>query len=276
MKLPFVIKINFVSVYKFIKNLLKRKPVVQVKGALRYGKLAVKRDPRNLKMAKYMAALPLPPESFNNLEIVCGKVGNNDPRVLFPMDANDRLGDCVVAGMAHYVTVANGRIGELQIPPEADVVKFYKKLSKCGKDQGLVMLDTLKYWRKRPFYNHEILGFGHIDLKNHTLVKQCIQLFGGVDLGFQVQDSAINDFNNGITWTPGVSSEGGHCVVAVNYDKDTVTVLTWGGVQKGTWAWWDAMVDEAYAILPPEAKQPGFAPGFDYQQLELDLIAVSS
>jgi hypothetical protein len=226
-------------------------------------------------MAKYMVNIPDPPESFDNLDLIYKKLNNYNPGQLFPMDANDRLGNCVVAAMAHYITLANGRIGELQIPPEEDVVKLYRKLSKCGKDQGLVMLDTMKYWRKHPFYNHEMLGFGQIDLRNHRLVKQCIWLFGGVDLGFQVQNNAIDDFEHNIPWTPGPTDGGGHCVLAGAYDPKLVTVLTWGGIQRGTWDWWDMMVDEAYAILPPEAKEPGFAPGFDYSILEKDLIAVS-
>jgi hypothetical protein len=52
-------------------------------------------------------------------------------------------------------------------------------------------------------------------------------------------------------------------VFAVEYDKNGVTVLTWGNTQRATWVWWDECVDEAYAILPPEAENPDFAPGFD-------------
>jgi len=65
-------------------------------------------------------------------------------------------------------------------------------------------------------------------------------------------------------------------VYALGYDQDTVTVLTWGNIQKGTWAWWDECVDEAYAILPPEAKDGRFAPGLNFAQLEIDLNAVAS
>jgi hypothetical protein len=39
---------------------------------------------------------------------------------------------------------------------------------------------------------------------------------------------------------------------------------------------WDECVDEAYAILPPEAKNPAFAPGFNMAQLQTDLQAVAS
>jgi hypothetical protein len=62
----------------------------------------------------------------------------------------------------------------------------------------------------------------------------------------------------------------------VAYDAAGVTVLTWGNTQKATWAWWDECVDEAYAILPPEAAKKGFAPGFDIAQLQKDLNDVAS
>jgi len=55
-----------------------------------------------------------------------------------------------------------------------------------------------------------------------------------------------------------------------------VTVLTWGNTQQSTWAWWDECVDEAYTIVPPEAKNAEFAPGFDLAQLQTDLSAVAS
>jgi hypothetical protein len=54
-----------------------------------------------------------------------------------------------------------------------------------------------------------------------------------------------------------------------------VNVLTWGNTQPGTWGWWDECVDEAYAILPPEASNPGFAPGFNITQLKQDLDGVA-
>ena len=42
-----------------------------------------------------------------------------------------------------------------------------------------------------------------IDPKNHTHVQQAIQMFGGVYLGFQVQQNCIQDFNSHKPWTPG-------------------------------------------------------------------------
>jgi hypothetical protein len=101
-------------------------------------------------------------------------------------------------------------------------------------------------------------------------------LFGGVYLGFQVQENCLQQFDAHQPWTPGPLTQDGHAVYAVAYDSAGVTVLTWGNVQTATWAWWDECVDEAYAILPPEAKESDFAPGFNFAQLKADLEAVAN
>jgi hypothetical protein len=243
------------------------------------GKLPKQVDPkgRTLMMAKYMVAVPDPPRRFSNLDVVANKLKfTGTIAQLFPMDGNDTVGDCVVAAKAHKITIDNGRVGELQVPTLKEVLDFYWGRT-GGEDTGLNMLDTLKYLRKHPLHSHKILGFGEIDLHNHKLVKQCIWLFGGVDLGFLVQNAAFADFDANRVWTPGPSDGGGHDVLAAEYDDDadTISLLTWGGRAKGNWAWWDAQVDEAYAILPPEAKLKGFADGFNYKQLAADLKAVT-
>ncbi len=144
-----------------------------------------------------------------------------------------------------------------------------------GVDSGLNELDVLNYWRQTKVGGDKILAFAKIDPKNHTHVQQAIQLFGGVYLGFQCQQNCVQEFDAKQPWTPGPLTQDGHAVFAVGYDANTVTVLTWGNTQQGTWAWWDECVDEAYAIVPPEAQKPGFAPGFNVAQLEADLNLVA-
>jgi hypothetical protein len=86
-------------------------------------------------------------------------------------------------------------------------------------------------------------------------------LLSGVYLGFRVQQNCVQEFDARQPRTPGPLTNDGHAVYAVAYDQNALTVLTWGNTQQATWAWWDECVDEAYVILPPEAKKPGFAPG---------------
>jgi hypothetical protein len=262
------IKICGIDIYPIIRW-FKKQPV---KGGPLFmtGKLPAKHDPegRTLKMAKYMVGLPDPPLTY--LPVDLEKV-----KTLFPIDANDRLGCCVVAGAAHYLTNEHLRIGQTVIPSENDVVKIYKKLSGC-QDRGLVMFDFLKYWRKNLIFKHTIEAFGRIDIHNHKLIKQCIQLFGGIDLGFRVQNDAIKDFESGTPWTPGPTDGGGHCVIPIGWDENYYYILTWGGIIRATKEWWDAQVDECFAILPLEYMIPGFMPGFDSEQLQRDFMSVTN
>jgi hypothetical protein len=260
------IKVMGINIWPIIKWFKKDKGMETQK--FMTGKLPAKHDPegRTFKMAKYMVNLPDPPEEYFPFDMK--RVAE-----LFPMDANDRLGCCVVAGAAHYLTAEHLKLFQVIIPRENDVVKIYKKLAGC-KDRGLVMFDYLKYWRKHPLFGHKIEIFGRVELHNHKLIRQCIQLFGGVDLGFEVQKAAFDDFDSKTPWTPGPSDGSGHCVVAAAYDKDYYYILTWGGIIRATKEWWDAQVDEAFAILPPEYKEPGFAQGFEGEQLYQDFLSV--
>jgi hypothetical protein len=240
-----------------------------------FGKLPKKSDYRTLLFKNFSEALPLPPPSFSNLDRVYAALKVSDPTKLFPMDGNDTKGDCTFAGRAHAITTFQGIIGKLNVMPSAAVVAAYLKWTK-GQDIGANELDLLTDWRKHSFGADKILGFASVQSHNHVHVQQAIQLFGGCYLGFQCQENVIADFEAHRPWTPGKLTNEGHAVWAVDYDPDTVTVLTWGGVQKGTWPWWDECVDESYAILPPEAKNPSFAPGFDIAKFEAALSAVTN
>jgi hypothetical protein len=244
--------------------------------AYRFGKHPPKHDYRTLRLKNYLTpALAAPPASYDVLPRVYEKLSTSDPTQLFPMDGNDSLGDCTIAALAHAVTVFRGVIGRRKIWDKQAVVKLYLHLT-GGVDSGLNELDVLNYWQSHSASGDKILAFASIDVKNHTHVQQAIQLFGGVYLGFVVQQNCIQEFDARQPWIPGPLTQDGHAVFAVAYDSAGVTVLTWGNTQKATWAWWDECVDEAYAILPPEAKQSDFAPGFNFVQLQADLQGVAN
>jgi len=242
----------------------------------RFGKHPPKQDYRTLRLKNYLkSSLPSPPDSFNVLPEVYKKLKVSDAMKLFPMDGNDKLGDCTIAALAHAITVYSGLVGKKNIMPQAAVTKLYLHLT-GGIDSGCNELDVLNYWNNHPVSDNQILAYVAIDVKNHTHIQQAIQLFGGVYLGFQVQQNAIEEFDAHKPWTPAPLTTDGHAVYGVAYDASGVTVLTWGNTQQGTWGWWDECVDEAYAILPSEAQQSGFEPGFDFAQLKADLAAVAN
>jgi len=242
----------------------------------RFGKHPPKLDYRTLRFKNYLTPeIPIPPDSCDVLDVVYKNLKIADPKVLFPMDGNDTLGDCTIAGLAHAETMYRGMIDKKQIMPKDAVIKLYMRLT-GGMDSGLNELDVLNYWRRNAVSGDKIIAYASIDQKNHLHVKQAINIFGGLYLGFQVQQNCVEDFDARKTWTPAPLTKDGHAVFAVAYDPDTVTVLTWGDTQKGTWAWWDECVDEAYVILPPEAKDRIFAKGFKVDQLEADLQAIAA
>jgi len=242
----------------------------------RFGKHAPKLDYRTLRFKNYLTPkIAAPPASYNVLTRVYEALHTADPTALFPMDGNDTLGDCTIAALAHAVTTYRGLLGSRKIMRTQAVVNLYEQLT-GGPDTGLNELDVLNYWRSQAVSGDKILAYVSIDPKNHTHVQQAVQLFGGVYLGFQVQENCQQEFDAHQPWTPGTLTQEGHAVFAVAYDQNGVTVLTWGNTQQATWAWWDECVDEAYAILPPEAARPGFAPGFNVAQLQADLGEVAN
>lgn len=242
----------------------------------RFGKHPPKIDYRTLYLENYLTpALAAPPASYDVLATVYNKLKISNPATLFPMDGNNTLGDCTIAALAHAMTTYRGLIGQKKIMTQQDVVKLYMHLT-GGVDSGLNELDVLNYWQSQPVSGDKILAFVRIKAGDHIHIEQAIHLFGGVYLGFRVQQNCIQEFDARQPWTPGPLTQDGHAVFAVAYDNAGVTVLTWGNTQSGTWAWWDECVDEAYAILPPEAKKSDFAPGFNFDQLKADLEAVAN
>jgi hypothetical protein len=225
-------------------------------------------------MRNYTAGLPAPAVKYNVLNAVYKNLGQKDPAILFPMDGNDKYGDCTIAAAGHAITVYNGLAKKKDIPDKTGLLKVYFQLT-GGPDSGLDELNVLNYWQSTGIGTDKILAFVSIEPKNRTHIKQAIQYFGGVYLGFQVQQDADTLFDQRKPWTPAPLTNDGHAVYAVAYDADQLTVLTWGNTQLATWSWWDECVDEAYAILPPQAAKAGYIKGLDFAKLKADLEAVA-
>ena len=240
------------------------------------GKLPARFDSRTLRMGKYLTpAILQPPPAYNVLPRVYSVLKESDPTVLFPMDGNDQYGDCTFAAKAHAVTAFRGLIGQRDILAGPSVVAAYLAFT-GGQDTGADVLSVMTDWRQNAFDDDKILAFAALKPKNHVNVMQATYLFGGVYLGFQVQQGADEAFDARQPWTPGPLTGDGHAVFLTGYTPQGGTVLTWGNTQEFTWAWWDECVDESYAILPPEAAQPGWCPGVNVAQLQADLALVTA
>jgi hypothetical protein len=244
-------------------------------GTYSFGKLPAKTRPGVLHLADYLneTQLPTPPDAYDVMPRVYQAVGSTDPSQVVPMDGNDANGDCVMAMIAHYSTIVNALAGKTLIPPSADVLAAYYAQT-GGQDTGLIEDDALAYWQNSGFFGEKILARVYIDPTKINHLKLAAWLFGGVCMGFQVQQNCISDFDTGIPWTAGPSTGDGHAVLLTSYTATGVAVATWGAIQPAQNSWL-TMLDEAHIVLPAEAQLPNFCPGFAYQQLLADAQALA-
>jgi hypothetical protein len=214
------------------------------------GKKPAKRDRRNLKLKSILRAVTVPVEyDFDTAH----------SGVPTPVFANDRYGDCVIAGRAHqtlrFELVEQSRVIRIT---DGEVVREYL-LETGGDDSGLVVLDSLSRWRKRGWIaggeRYFIEAFAEIDRGDATQVKQAVFTELGVGLGVSLPITAQREFEAGKPWanvsgpgsTPG--SWGGHYVYVTGYTRLGPTCVTWGRKQRMSWAFFDKYCDEAYAII---------------------------
>ena len=234
------------------------------------GRKAVVRDSRTLAALRYAKSLPVPPAS----------VDWSKGLDAWGMMLNDKLGCCAIAGVGHAVqtwTQANGRIFTI---PDSEILRNYEMLggydpSKPETDEGCILLNVLKSWKNLGVSGHRLDAFGYVNRHNHDEVEAAINLFGALYIGFQVPSNL--DETPGATWsTQGASDvEGGHCVILVGYDAQTVTVVSWGRIYKMTWDFFGEFVDEVYAPLSFDWISGAVSPGgFDKAALESDLASL--
>lgn len=242
--------------------------------AVKLGKKPAKNDVRTLKLAKYLTtALPAPPDSVTNSRGLAG----------WGMMLNDSLGCCTIAGIGHAIQVMvlseilpSGKPGLIS-PSNSIILRYYEQWdgynpADPSTDQGGVEVDVLNDFRQGDFAGYKLLAYADPDPKNLTHIKQAIWLFGGLYIGLELptgwQGAALWDANMG---DPG--SWGLHAVFVPDYDEQGPTCITWGELQKMTWAGFQQYCDEAHALICPDWTPPA---GFDLATLQADLAAVTA
>lgn len=244
---------------------------------MKLGRKAIKTDSRTLRMALYfLPALPPPPAACDWTKGV----------VDWGMMLNDNLGCCTIAGVGHALQVFTLNAGKEITVPDSSIESYYEAWdgynpNDPSTDQGGIELDVLNLWKKTGFLGHELAAFGDVVPKHTENVKQSINLFGGVYIGVslpasaQAQVGGVWDVDHTQEGAPG--SWGGHCVFVCAYDPDGLTCITWGKLQRMTWAFWNEYVDEAHALISPDfIAANGLDPaGFNITQLQKDLYCIS-
>jgi hypothetical protein len=238
------------------------------------GKLEVRADSRNLKLARYIddqVALPTVPASVDWSRKVTE----------WPMYGNDTLGDCTCAAVGHMEEAWSANEGSPEVPSDTDVTDLYWATGRA--DTGRYCLDVLNYWQSTGFGSdgEKILAFAQIDQANQAHVEFACWAFGGVYIGVQLPKSAQTQ-REAWTVTSGpdadVGSWGGHCVNLVDFTSAGPTCVTWGRLMPMTWAFFAKYCDEAYAVISPDFldSRDRTPSGFDLEQLTADLAKVTS
>jgi hypothetical protein len=212
-------------------------------------------DPRKARLyfSMFKAAGAVPPASADY-------TGFPNPGML----GNDQYGDCVEAGNGHMVMQQTffGQGSEFTVTT-SDALNEYTRITGFNPadpntDQGTMIQDGLNDLRKNGFSGHKIAAFAQLDPTKIDDVKLAVAEFGAVSIGFAFPQSAMNQFNTGKPWdvVKGSPIEGGHCVIVMGYDAQYLYVITWGAVQKMTYAFWNEYVvrqgGEAWAVIDQE------------------------
>lgn len=241
---------------------------------MRLGKQAFRFDTRTFKMKDYLTKTYTPPPYVSYTYGVKN----------WGMMLNDTLGDCTIAACAHAVQVWTR---DQVTPPDSLVLSTYEQW--CGynpndpsTDQGGVELDVLNDWRKLTFGGHVLRGYVDPQPQNLGHIMHSIAEFGGVYIGLQLPNSAMDQNSKGQVWDVVPNDDGiagGHAVFCPAYHtldpfvnkRTTINCITWGGVQKMTVDFWDKYCDESHTLLGA-AWQPA---GFNLKQFETDLSGLN-
>lgn len=243
------------------------------------GRKPAKRDPRTMRMEKYLTAAVLAdPPARVDWSATATDLG--------PM-ANDALGDCTCAAAGHLIQCWSATNGGQIIIPDADIVTAYSAVGGYvpgdpSTDNGAFELDVLNYWRTTGIGGHKILAFVAVDPKNRRHVEIAMDLFGGLYSGLSLPASARDQevwslpFGGAIAdGAPG--SWGGHAVPWLNYGPLGIVCVTWGALKTLTWSFAATYTEELYAVVS-EDWATGAMPapsGFDLPTLQADLAAVA-
>lgn len=203
--------------------------------------------------AEHVAATYAPPPSVDYYSRV--------PADSWGMDGNDSVGDCTCADVDHEVKAFQVAAKNVEVTSTTkEVIAAYSAITGYNPadpntDQGAEMQAVREYWQKTGFKLggavHKIALFADIDITNMTLVKWALEQFGAIGLGVNLPDSAQDQFGAGEPWivVKGSPIDGGHAIALLGYDADWLYVLTWGQVQKISYGWFTAYVEEAWIVL---------------------------
>lgn len=201
---------------------------------------------------------------------------------------NDVWGDCVIAGMAHAINAWNVDVDLLApVPNAADVIAQYCALTGAkapgdANDTGLIIGTVLKDWATTGLFGatdvpaqapSQISAYARVSLGDGGDIRQGIACYGAVIAGFNMPQSAEDQFNAGenFTYVPGSPIVGGHEMVLIAFDGLWVQAVTWGTVVNLGPQFTAHYMDTAFVAIPPAFITAGRGPTLNLAQLQADI-----
>lgn len=202
----------------------------------------------------------------------------------WPMYLNDQLGDCTEAAKAHAIqALSYFGSGEITVTNNK-VLHWYERdggyvPGDPSTDNGCVIQDVLQNWYDDDQSTCALDNFAELkDFYNVANLKEALYLFGTVYLGFNVPQSAMDQFNAGQAWTyvPGSPIVGGHAIVLQEVYQPGVNnmleIVTWGTTQRMNREFFNHYFEEAWVMISPVwFNSSGVdTDGFDLPSLQAD------
>lgn len=203
------------------------------------------------------------------------------------MFGNDTVGDCTCADVGHATLYWNKEARKAVDVSTENVLAMYSAITGYNPDDpnsdtGANMADVAKYHQKTGLEDeqgnrHKVAAYLAVTPGNFEELKQSIYLFGACSIGWELPESAQQQFQAQQPWgvVSGSPIEGGHDTLAVGYDPQFLYVVTWGAVQKVEWGFVSKYMDEGIVKFSEEMLDSGKSQeGFNVTQLTKDLKAL--
>lgn len=193
------------------------------------------------------------------------------------MYGNDEIGDCTAAGIAHAKLTWGVYTAPYTAMADPDgAVDLYSGATgyvrgQPSTDRGARCTDMLMYCHRNVVNGDKLSAFATINPRRHDHIEMAIRVFGGVYVGATMRQANMSqpvwDVRDG-----NQTSIGGHCF----WVPKPLSAITWGTEIGCTLDWWDACVEEVYAILSPRWVLGGHTPaGLAADEMIKDMMAIT-